>query len=344
MKLNTELLKVLNILLFSKNAKNLTEAQTRLNLLDATEKDKTAILKYCKLYNSAINHNLDVIELSVLDQQIINKFYETEAIHNFYGFTNRKDFVDLNDKIAKLQISAQALNKQQQKQPDPLISKLEHKIKESQRNQKWVEKQIEFCKQNEADREQMILMSKYKELGTLKYLNTKIIEEEQANIQQSPILENLNQKLEEYVEMRQTSEKELLQANLLDGSNNEQTKQLSAHKEAKEKYLKAFKFSKAIGDLIEANNTNDDSLAYHHAYSMLLAFNGIENYIEFFNINNVNFANVAKPVHDSFATFKAPINGQDVSLKTWQNLIKTHGKKAMKLFSSADQIETKKLN
>ncbi len=126
---------------------------------------------------------------------------------------------------------------------------------------------------------------------------------------------------------------------------------IAVHKAAKDAYVKAFHFSKIIGDYVEGNNTFSNDLAYKHAYDMSICFSGlaaagaqkyvdvIEQYQKF--ASNHGMDKLVKMLHDSFSAFSIPAQGLHVSLDQWQDMIFTSGTAAMKLFAIADKIEVK---
>ncbi|MCC8368923.1 MAG: hypothetical protein LN573_02430 [Rickettsia endosymbiont of Oxypoda opaca] len=122
---------------------------------------------------------------------------------------------------------------------------------------------------------------------------------------------------------------------------------IAKHELARSEYIKLFKLSKLIADYIENNNTPNNGLAYKHAYNMVVCFGGdissnkdigiiVE---EFLKVHG--FIKTQKPIYDTFAAFTVATQGENVTLKKWQELINKHGKKAMGLFAIADLIEQK---
>lgn len=105
-----------------------------------------------------------------------------------------------------------------------------------------------------------------------------------------------------------------------------------------------FKAAKLFADYIECNNTDDNRLAYLHAYKMLVLFGAGQqsnpfSFIERY-LSQHNFGDAKRPLHDALLSALPSLeNESSIHLNAWRKLIKTGGPKMVNLFKRADAIE-----
>lgn len=116
-----------------------------------------------------------------------------------------------------------------------------------------------------------------------------------------------------------------------------------AAQQAEDDFIVFFRACKLTADFIEHNNSQDDSVAYEHAYKMLVVlgashekrqsiFKLVQDYFK-------KFAKGDKPIHDALVQ-NLPVNDpplQDIS--GWRALIQKSGYKALGVFQQAQGIE-----
>ncbi|MBU0744164.1 MAG: hypothetical protein KKE11_02180 [Gammaproteobacteria bacterium] len=110
-------------------------------------------------------------------------------------------------------------------------------------------------------------------------------------------------------------------------------------------YRQLFIFCKVVADLVGENSDAHDSLAYAHAYKMLILFGG-KNLVETVkNFDQYRHKYLQDSSDGGFVVLnniRLPSDGGSITLDTWREFIKLHGTKAINMFSLADVIEKKK--
>lgn len=111
------------------------------------------------------------------------------------------------------------------------------------------------------------------------------------------------------------------------------------------KFQTYFKIAKIIADFIEDNNDKINSVAYLHAYKMMVYFGSEtkeQNYfkpLELFLKSHNGFANPS-PIHDALINSlpKCDVNSL-LELTNWRNMIMKNGFTAVRLFALAPELE-----
>ena len=103
-------------------------------------------------------------------------------------------------------------------------------------------------------------------------------------------------------------------------------------------FVKLFKASKLIADYVEENNSTDNSVAYLHAYKMMVLF-GANPFKSIETFVGTHAAKASKPIHDSLV-LPIPKNSPPLKyLDQWQKLIIGSGSSVVSLFQQASEIE-----
>src|SRR3990167_1161871 len=115
----------------------------------------------------------------------------------------------------------------------------------------------------------------------------------------------------------------------------------SEDKDAADVFIKLFKASKLIADYVEENNSDDNLVAYTHAYKMMVLFK-VNPKSPFEAVDKFiarHASNSKKPIHD---TLVLPIPKNNPPLKyldKWQKLINAYGTSVLPLLQQAAKIE-----
>jgi hypothetical protein len=113
-------------------------------------------------------------------------------------------------------------------------------------------------------------------------------------------------------------------------------------KESFDNFVKLFKTSKLMADFVEENNSTDNSVAYLHAYKMMVLF-GAKSDNPFKSIEkfmSTHAGVVEKPIHDCLV-LPIPKNAPPLKyLEEWQKLIGKSGRSVVPLFQQAPEIES----
>ena len=107
-----------------------------------------------------------------------------------------------------------------------------------------------------------------------------------------------------------------------------------------------FSLCKLIGDSIELNNDKDNTIAFLHAFKILVLFSGqsedktIAAFDRYIKVHN--FSKRRTPIHDALLPV-LPIGGSTdaIDLDNWRNMVIQSGPKAWNLFAIAPAIEKK---
>ena len=116
----------------------------------------------------------------------------------------------------------------------------------------------------------------------------------------------------------------------------------TADKNAIDLFVKLFIASKLVADYVEENNSYDNSIAYLHAYKMMVIFE-LESKQPFSWIDKLigkHGGNLGKPIHDILVLPIPKHNPPLKHLNKWRMLIKQHGIPVLFLFQRAPEIES----